>query len=271
MPVFQTSDKQQIDYLDEGEGETIILIHSSVSGNRQWIPFITSLKHRYRVIAPNLFGYGETSVWVKDELQTLGAQSELIIALCAEIKDPLHLVGHSFGGAVALKTASLLSSRVDKLVLYEPMTPCLLQQNGRHDAYSESKAVVDHVKHYGALGDWSTAAGRFADYWLGNGSWDAMPEKRQAAFAMSIQPCIHEFEAMLGESLTIDLCRSIPAKTMVMHDNATRRPILEIVTILQEACPHWTFKQLSGVGHMAPITHPELINLLIEEFLNLSC
>lgn len=111
------------------------------------------------------------------------------------------------------------------------------------------------------------AAGRFADYWLGDGSWAVMAEKRQAAFALSIKPCVHEFDAILGEPSSVDLCRSLPAKTRVVYDSGTRRPILEIVAILQEACPDWDFKQLSGVGHMAPLTHPELINSLIEEFL----
>jgi pimeloyl-ACP methyl ester carboxylesterase len=266
MPVF-CREGQKIDYLDEGAGETVVLVHSSVSGNRQWLPFIETLKDRYRVIAPNLFGYGETTPWTGSAPQTLQAQAELILALCAEVEGPVHLVGHSFGGAVALRTAALLGARAGKLVLFEPMLPYLLQQDGRHDAYAESKELAEHVKHFGALGDWMTASGRFADYWLGDGSWAAMPEKRRAAFAGAITSCVHEFDAILGEPSTVDLCRSLTAKTMVMHDTTTRRPIREIVEILEEACSHWSFQRITGPGHMAPLTHPELINAIIGEFL----
>lgn len=271
MPVFLLNGTQRIDYLDEGTGETILLVHSSVSGNRQWLPFINMMKQRCRVIAPNLFGYGETTPWVIDGAQTLEAQSELILALCAGVDGPLHLVGHSFGGLVALKAASLMPSRVGRLVLFEPMAPHLLRQNGRHDAYDEAEELINHVRHFGGIGEWSAAAGRFADYWLGDGSWDSMPEKRRAAFALSIQACIHEFDAMLGESSTVDLCRSLSAKTTVMYDSGTRRPILEIVALLRESCPQWTFHPLSGVGHMAPLIHPEIINPLIEDFIGLEC
>ena len=266
MPVFSKGDKR-IDYLEEGTGETVVLIHSSVSGNRQWRPFMETLKRDYRVIAPNLFGYGETSAWERGEQQTLADQAELVLALCEETRGPVHLVGHSFGGAVALKAASLLGERVGKLVLFEPMLPHLLRQNGRHEAYGESRELAEHVKSFGGSGDWPTAAGRFADYWLGDGAWAGMPEKRQAAFAAAIPCCVHEFDAILEEASTVQMCRSLPAATMVMHDTGTRRPILEIVGILEEACPHWTFERLSGPGHMAPLTHPELVNPAIGEFL----
>jgi pimeloyl-ACP methyl ester carboxylesterase len=94
-----------------------------------------------------------------------------------------------------------------------------------------------------------------------------MPEKRQSAFATALRSSVYEFDAMQEESSNISLCRLLSAKTMVMHDTDTRRPILEIVGILEDACPHWTFKRISSAGHMAPLTHPELVNPIIEEFI----
>ena len=268
VPIISFGGKR-IDYLDEGTGETVVLIHSSVSGNRQWRAIIDTLKDRYRVIAPNLFGYGETSAWTEGTPQTLAAQAGLVLALCARLEGPVQLVGHSFGGAVALKAAALMAERVGKLVLFEPMIPYLLRQQGRQDAYAEARELAEYVKRHGEAGDWLTAAGRFADYWLGDGSWSEMPEKRRTAFAQSIRSCVHEFDAILGESSTVDLCRSLPAKTLVMFDDSTRRPILEIVELLRAACPHWSFRDLPGVGHMAPLTRPERVNPLIDEFLSL--
>ena len=266
MPILSRG-TQRIEYLEEGEGETVVLAHSSVSGNRQWLTLIDSLKDRYRVVAPNLIGYGETTPWAGTVQQTLRDQAELLLPLCAEVKGPVHLVGHSFGGAVALKAASLLGSRAGRLVLFEPTLFYLLAQNGRDEAFHEAKALADHVRHFGALGDWPTASSRFADYWLGDGVWAAMPERRRTAFAAALPSAVYEFDAGLGESLTIDLCRSLKARIMVMYDADARRTVREIVEILEDACPHWTFKRVTGGGHMAPLTHPELVNQIIREFI----
>jgi pimeloyl-ACP methyl ester carboxylesterase len=266
MPVI-TRNGQQLDYIDEGAGDTLVLVHSSVSGNRQWLALINTLKDHYRVIAPNLFGYGETTPWSGSAPQTLADQAGLILALCAEVEGPIHLVGHSFGGAVALKTASLLGSRLGRLVLFEPTLFRLLQQEGRLDAFNEAKSLADHVRECAARDDWPAGAAPFADYWLGDGAWAEMPEKRRAAFAAALRPAVHEFDAGIGEIFTVDLCTSLPARTMIMCDAEPRRSVREIVEVLEDACPHWTFNRLVGVGHMAPLTRPDVVNPIIKAFL----
>jgi pimeloyl-ACP methyl ester carboxylesterase len=258
----------RIDYTDDGDGQTVVLIHSSVSANRQWRALIEALKDRYRVLAINLFGYGETTRWPATSPQSLYAQAQLIVALCEEAPGPIHLVGHSFGGSVALKAASILGSRIGDLILLEPNPFHLLKQNGRLSAFLESRALHDHVKCFGSLDDWTSVAERFADYWLGDGSWKSMSEKRRGAFVDSMQPNFHEWDAVMQEEATVHQWKTIAARTLLVSDIATRRPIREIVEIFAEACPHWTFRAISTGGHMAPLNHPELINPIVREFLD---
>jgi pimeloyl-ACP methyl ester carboxylesterase len=266
MPIL-TSGTLKIDHTDEGQGQPVILVHSSVSGNRQWQSLSAALRDRYRVLAVNLFGYGETTPWPGLAPQSLYAQAQLVLALSEELAGSVHLVGHSFGGAVALKAAMLLGARVGKLVLLEPNPFYLLRQAGRMGAYLEARELRDHVKCYGALGDWSKVAERFADYWLGDGSWQAMPEKRRAAFAEALRPNFHEWDAVMDEESTVEDCRSLSARTLVLSDPATRAPIREIIASLAEACPHWSFRTVAG-GHMAALTHPDSINPIVGEFLD---
>jgi pimeloyl-ACP methyl ester carboxylesterase len=267
MPVLSKG-RLTIDYTDDGQGQTVVLIHSSVSANRQWRALTESLKDRYRVLAINLFGYGKTSRWPGTSPQSLYAQAQLVLALCEEAVTPIHLVGHSFGGSVALKTASILGPRVGNLILLEPNPFNLLKQNGRPQAFLESRALRDHVKCFGSLGDWPKVAQRFADYWLGDGSWDSMPERRRDAFVDSLPPNFHEWDAVMEEETTIDEWMTLTARTLLVSDAATRRPIREIAEIFAKACTHWTFRTVTGGGHMAPLTHPDLINPIVREFLD---
>lgn len=261
-------DRLTVDYIEQGHGEPVVLIHSSVSGNRQWRALIDALADRYRVLAVNLFGYGETTAWPGNTSQSLYAQASLILALPGIEERPVHLVGHSFGASVALKAALLLGDRVAKLVLIEPNPFRLLQQEGRIEAFLESRVLRDHVKCFGSLGEWEKVAERFADYWGGDGTWAAMPEKRRSAFAAALRPNFYEWDAVMSEETTLEQWKAIPASTLVMSDPQTRRPIREIVDIFGRACPHWRFEPIAGGGHMAPLTRPELVNPLVQQFLD---
>jgi len=61
MPILSRVNLK-IDHTDDGAGPPVVLIHSSASTNRQWRVLSDALKDRYRVLAVNLYGYGETTV-----------------------------------------------------------------------------------------------------------------------------------------------------------------------------------------------------------------
>jgi pimeloyl-ACP methyl ester carboxylesterase len=234
MPVLSTND-WNIDYVEAGTGSPVILIHSSVSGNQQWRSLTEALKGNHRVLAVNLFGYGDTTPWPENAVQTLDDHADLVLALCSKW-DHVSLVGHSFGGSVALKAALQLGHKVPSLVLLDPNPFYLLSQHKRQAAYDEAKALCDHIKQYGAAGDWHKVAERFADYWIREGTWESMPANRRAAYLEAMPPNFHEWDAVMNETTTIDTWASLKAKTLVVYGAKTKRPIREIVELLIEAC-----------------------------------
>jgi pimeloyl-ACP methyl ester carboxylesterase len=258
----------EIEYADAGDGPAVVLIHCSVSGLRQWRSLTEVLADRYRVRALNLYGYGATTPWPAQETQTLEAQARIVVAACAGLGEPVALVGHSFGGTVALKAATLLGSSVGSMVLIEPNPVYLLAQGGRDEEFAEVRALRDHVKRFGALGDWEAVAERFADYWVGDGAWDAMPETRRAAFTALLPPNFHEWDAAMGEGSTVEHLAGLGCRTLVLSDPATRRPIRAIAEILAQACPDWRFRDIPAGGHMAPLTRPDLVNPMVCAFLD---
>jgi len=267
MPVLSEGG-WNIDYVEAGTGSPVILIHSSVSGNQQWRSLTEALKDRYRVLAINLFGYGDTTPWPENTVQTLADHADLVLALCSISGDQLHMVGHSYGGAVALKAALRLGQKIAGLVLLEPNPFYLLSQHKRKTAYEEAKTLRDHVKKYGAAGDWYKVAQRFADYWVGDGTWDSMSQKRRSAFLEAIPPNFYEWDGVMNETTTIDTWAALTEKTLVVYAADTKRPIREIVELFVEACPHWTFKEIPEGGHMAPLFQPNIVNPIIREFLD---
>ncbi len=262
------SGRVAIDVIEAGSGPAVVLVHSSVAGARQWRKLIAQLAPSYHLRAPNLIGYGGTPAWREARSQTLEDQARLIEAVIPAYAERVSLVGHSFGGAVAMKAALRLGARVDKLVLFEPNPFFLLRDNGRDAAFAEISALRDVIKQHGGRGEWELPASRFADYWGGAGTWAATSPDRRATFIAAIKPVFHEWDAVLSETTALSAwVAGLPARTLIMHDSGTVRPIREIVALLADAAPHWHFQAIAEGGHMAPLSRPEVVNPLIESFL----
>ena len=266
MPILETSGFR-IDYSDAGAGTPVVLVHSSVSGNRQWNGLVQELEPHSRVLAPNLFGYGDTTAWQQDGSQTLADQANLVLRVAEQVPGRIRLVGHSFGGSVALKAAAMLGDRVSHLFLFEPNPFFLLARNGRADAYAEAMELRDFIKSYGAKGDWAAVAKRFVDYWLGDGAWAVTPEQRQLAYMRLLRPNYYEWDCMESDETTIEDIARISASAMLAYSAGARRPIREIARLIEERCPNWSVATVAEGGHMAMLTHPHLVNPLVTKFL----
>ena len=83
----------KLDFIDKGQGNPVLLIHSTVAGNKQWRKLVEYLSPDYRVLAPNLFGYGTTPEWSKNRHQTLNDQVDLLASFF-EQNESISIVGH---------------------------------------------------------------------------------------------------------------------------------------------------------------------------------
>lgn len=260
---------QAVDFIEAGTGRTVVLIHASVSGARQWRRLMADLEDRFHTVAVNLLGYGRTPAWLGERPQALDDQAAVIQAILPDDDSRLCLIGHSFGGSVAMKAAASLGERVEKLVLLEPNPFYLLDRHGRSEAFAEVIGLRGWVRHHGAGGDWPQAAERFADYWGGAGIWASMPDERKAAFIQALQPNFHEWDAVIDERTTLDeWAKQLPGQTLIMLARDTVRPIHEIVELMRQARAAWQFVQIPEGGHMAPLGRPDLVNPIIAAFLD---
>jgi pimeloyl-ACP methyl ester carboxylesterase len=256
----------RVGYSISGQGPVVMLLHSSVSGSRQWRALVDALDDRYTMVTVDLIGYGETPPWEAERPQRLTDQSALVHELAEQIGSPRALVGHSLGGSVALCAAAELGERLAGLILLEP-NPFGLLQATRQAEFAEAWALRNAVKQAGRSGDWEVAAERFADYWNGAGSWVAMSEKRRRLFAEALRPNYHEWDAVLGAPVH-DYVAAVRAQTSVTCARDTVPPIAAIVTLLQQRRPDWRYIWLEHGGHMAPLSRPELVNRIVSDALD---
>jgi pimeloyl-ACP methyl ester carboxylesterase len=103
-------------YLDSGEGPAILFIHGLTGSHRNWAHLIGELDPDPRVLAPDLFGHGASEKVMGD--YSLGAHAAILRDLLDWLEiDQVTLVGHSFGGGIAMQFCYLFPERVERLVL----------------------------------------------------------------------------------------------------------------------------------------------------------
>lgn len=112
----------KLDYLDyPGEGPVVVLIHGIASDKHFWQPMIEILtSQKYRVIVPDLLGHGGSPM-PDYILYSSGDQARAVLGLLGKLKvKECILIGHSMGGLVASRMASIRPKAVSRLVLFEP-------------------------------------------------------------------------------------------------------------------------------------------------------
>jgi pimeloyl-ACP methyl ester carboxylesterase len=262
MPVIKAG-AFNVDYADTGSGPAVVLVHSSASGNRQWQRLVEALQSRYRLIAVNLFGYGKTSPWPGTRPLTAADEAELVAAAAALVPEPVALIGHSLGGAVAFEAAAKLSDRVRILVAFEPILFSHLKAHGPVSAYGEIAGVASRYNELARTGDWNAVGEWFVDYWTAPGTWVAMPdERKQNMFAM-LPAVVHEWDMAMTGARPLEGWSAITAPVHLIRAADTRAPTREIVKLLAKTYPTWHVHEVPSGGHMAPLARPDLVNPLI--------
>lgn len=107
---------ERIAYLDEGSGEAIVLLHGMAGSSDTWRSLIGPLSRKYRVVAPDLLGHGNSTKPRTD--YSLGALSVLIRDVLNELGiTRATFVGHSLGGGISMQFVYQHPDYVQRLVL----------------------------------------------------------------------------------------------------------------------------------------------------------
>lgn len=235
--------------------EAVILLHASASSGAQWRSLAAALAERYSVHAPNFQARGARPF-------TLEAEAAPIRALIERQGAPVHLVGHSYGGAVALHLARTSPALVRKLVLIEPVAFHVLRDGDPIDAQGlrEFVSKADEVRN---AFDPEAAARIFIDYWNGPGSWDRTPAEKQAAVIAAL-PRLHlEIEACLGEPAGPREMRKVRQPVLLLQGGLTQLSARCVSHCLAMALPVVSYQVVRGAGHMLPLTHRDEVNALV--------
>jgi len=251
-------------YHDEGTGFPVLFIHGSgpgVSAWANWRLVVPELSKSYRVIAPDMVGFGfsdrpagvsyNVDTWVK---QAIGLLDTLDIAQA-------HIVGNSFGGAIALALAIRYPERIERLVLMGSVgvpfaiTPGLDAVWGYEPSFENMRKLLDIFAYSRELVNDELAELRYRA--------SIRPGFQESFSAMFPAPRQRWVDAMASRESDI---RALRHETLIIHGRDDRViPLSNSLTLL-EWIDHSQLHVFSRCGHWVQIEHAQRFARLLDDF-----
>ena len=260
-------DSPALSYSAQGQGETVLLLHGSASSGAMWRRPAATLQPLYRVIAPDLIGYGKSAPWPAGAPYSVESETRALAALLPCCGEAFHLVGHSFGGTVALRLALGNPVRIRTLTLIEPVFFGALRMAGADDAYSRFAAVRRRFESSLKAGTREDALRDFVAFWNGEGAWDALSKPAQAAMCAMADKIALDWKGSFALDASREQLALLADRTALVRGDQSPTAMQVLVNSLHGLMPGSSCTVLPNAGHLSPLTHGgEVTNLILAHF-----
>ena len=249
-----------------GAGPTVICLHSSGASSQQWHAFAEAMPD-YRVVRVDAHGHGQSPA-PGDAAGVFGLDARALGTAVTQTAEGVHLVGHSYGAALAIRVALAHRHQVRSLSLYEPVLFSVLDDPTMPAAAREDIVQVGRtVNLWIGMRQPRRAARLFIDFWSGAGSWTRMGARQQQAMAQRMPVIAGQFTSLFGCGVTLEQLAELRLPTLLMSGARSRPSALQLADRLASAWPHAEIMRFPKLGHLGPITHGAQVNAQIALFL----
>lgn len=257
-----------------GRGPVVLLLHGLACDHTTWDPVIPSLARRYTVIAPDLLGHGESDKPRAD--YSVGGYANAMRDLLSVLEiDRATVVGHSFGGGVAMQFAYQYPQLVDRLVLVAPggfgpeVTPALrvLTTPGFHQA--TGMLTLPGVRHLGVWGLRTLSRlplGPARDLDEVARIFDSFKDPRARAAIRHVVSAVIDWR---GQIITMSdrayLTDAIPM--CIVWGTDDRVVPVRHAEVAKVVAPHARVEVLGNAGHFVHKDHPQRFVKIVHDFI----
>jgi pimeloyl-ACP methyl ester carboxylesterase len=251
-----------IDYDERGSGPAVVLVPGSCSTGAAWRPIIEAWSERFRTVTTSLLGYGATAERRIPGDTSIFHEAEIVEAVLRRAGARVHLVGHSFGGLVALAVAVRGRADLASLTIIEAPAVGLLQANGESRHYRTFRAMSDTYQTAFAAGN-AEAIAAMIDFYGGPGTFASWPP-RVRAYAVETTPAnlldwssAYDFAPSAASLAAIDL----PA--LVLRGGASHPAVQRANELVSAFLPRAELATVGGAAHFMIATHSHEVARLI--------
>jgi pimeloyl-ACP methyl ester carboxylesterase len=241
---------------------SVVALHCSLGSGRQWTKLAEEIGRHYQVITPDISGYGTNSCALELPL-TLAEEVRCLSGHLNDATGAIHLIGHSYGGAIAFKiaTASPFAHRIRSLTLIEPVLPTLLRESEAdrrlHDRFQRLSLEVSADLWNGSVLE---AIDKFTDFWNGSGPHEPLPANARLRMIERADKLAFDFTAALAEEGVSAAAAGLRVPTLLFSGGLSPYLTQRITGRLASIIGGAQLKHLPAAGHMLPLTHASTVN-----------
>lgn len=245
---------------EAGRGPAVVLLHAGIADRTMWAEHLGPLAEAgHRAVAIDLSGFGEAAVAAGEQAPWIDVLATMDVM---EIHDAA-MVGNSFGGAVALRTAVVAPERVTALALISAPAPGVEPSPELEAAWAAEEDALER-------GDVDAAVAAVLDTWtLPN----APAELRERVATM--QRRAYELHADAEEvseaedpvETDPDSLTRLHMPALVMVGDRDKPEFIRGAEVLAETLPNARREVIEGAGHLAPLETPEAFREMLLSFL----
>jgi pimeloyl-ACP methyl ester carboxylesterase len=256
----------ELAYIDRGAGRPLVLIHGFPLDHTMWSPQIDALSRYCRVIAPDLRGFGQSSLGNVDPARGMALEQYADDVACLldamEVNEPVILAGFSMGGYIAWQFVRKHAQRLSALIACDTRAAA-----DTDEARANRLKMADKIHEWGA----ARVAEMMGPKLFAPGTFEANPQIVQdlrAVVASTSPDAIAVAQrAMAARPDMTYLLERIKVPTIVIAGAADALiPPAEMQQIAA-AIPDGQYVEIPYAGHMTTVENPDAVNAAFSSFI----
>jgi pimeloyl-ACP methyl ester carboxylesterase len=254
----------RIDYDETGAGPTILLVPGSCSTGAVWRPVIADWDGRYRCVTTSLLGYGGTAERRTAHDPGIEHEAAVVESVVRKASGCVHLVGHSFGGVVALAVALRRQVPLASLTVVEAPVAQLLRERAEHRHYQAFRDMTE--AYFAAFHDGDAdAIATMIDFYGGAGTFASWPAKARAYAVQTTPVNILDWASFYGLPLSAASLSTIDIPVRIVVGGASPPAVQRANALLGECIRGAALATIEGATHFMIATHADQVAGLIAE------
>ena len=257
----------RIDYDETGSGRTVVLVPGSCSTGAAWRSVVGEWNGQFRCVTTSLLGYGGTSERRTVDDASVIYEAEILESVIRRAGGRVHIVGHSFGGGIALVVALRKRVPLASLTIVDAPVVELLRTMGEHDHYRSVRTMTKKYFASFEKGD-KEAVATMIDFFGGTGTFASWPPRLREYAVKTTHVNILDWASAYGFTISPAVLGSINVPTAILCGGKSHPAVQRACELLAECIPGAAFSKIMEVSHFMIGTHPKKIARMVAQYID---